>query len=279
MDRNIIYLLLLMTMGFTETLPAQTSLAALESEMVFVQGGTMTMDHGGVSKNVLLHDFYCSKYEVTQRLWQEVMGDNPSGFGGKPDHPVEYVDWYSSVIFCNELSRIKGRTPRYYKDIKCTIPITKADDYAGSGVGKPFTSFEKEDANGYRLPLETEWQYAASGGTLSQGYTYSGSNNIDEVAWYSGNNTPYGTKAVGKLKPNELGLYDMSGNVYEWTFCVFGGQYNYQDCGDLLPGNGVYRVYRGGYWYFVASICTVSIRYLNYPDYRYNILGFRLVSQ
>jgi len=266
-------------MGFTETLPAQTSLAALESEMVFVQGGTMTMNHGGVSKNVLLHDFYCSKYEVTQRLWQEVMGDNPSGFGGKPDHPVEYVDWYSSVIFCNELSRLKGRTPRYYKDIKCTIPITKADDYAGSGVGKPFTSFEKEDANGYRLPLETEWQYAASGGTLSQGYTYSGSNNIDEVAWYSGNNTPYGTKAVGKLKPNELGLYDMSGNVYEWTFCVFGGQYYYQDCGDLLPGNGVYRVLRSGFWNDDATSCTVSIRYTYNPVNRGNGLGFRLVSQ
>lgn len=258
---------------------AQTSLATLESEMVFVQGGTMMMNHGGVSKNVLLYDFYCSKYEVTQRLWQEVMGDNPSFYGGKPDNPVERVDWYSCVIFCNELSRIKGRTPRYYKDKACTIPITKSEDYSGNGDGKPFDSFEKEDANGYRLPLETEWQYAASGGTLSHGYTYSGSNNIDEVAWYSGNNTPKGTKPVGKLKPNELGLYDMSGNVHEWTFCVYGKQSS-QACGDLTEGNGVLRVIRGNANSNYAMGCEVTDRSFHpYPNDRMGNVGFRLVSQ
>ncbi len=256
---------------------SQTSLATIESEMVLVEGGTMAMDHGGVTKQVLLTDYYISKYETTQRLWQEVMGDNPASFKD-PLKPVEQVDWYSCVVFCNELSLLSARTPRYYKDIACSLPITKAD-YAGGGVSIPFTSYELESANGYRLPLETEWQYAASGGTKTQGYTYSGSNTIDEVAWYTGNNTPNGTKQVGRLKANELGLYDMSGNVYEWNFCVYGSQQSWtQECGDLGSGSGAFRRRRGGYWNGSAISCTTANRTSGDPADRDYGIGLRLAA-
>jgi len=243
--------------------------------MLLVEGGTIAMDHGGVTKQVLLTDYYISKYETTQRLWQDVMGDNPSSFQD-PLKPVESVDWYSCVIFCNELSMLTGRTPRYYKDIAHSLPINKAD-YAGGGAGIAFTSYELESANGYRLPLETEWQYAASGGKYSQGYTYSGSNNIDEVGWYPGNNTPVGTKKVGRLKSNELGIFDMSGNVHELIFCLYGSQSDYsQNCDYLKEGIGSICVIRGGCWDIAGIYCTPLNRFSTQLNKRGPAVGLRL---
>ena len=256
----------------------QTSLANLDVEMVHVKGNTpMIMNHGGVGKNVTLDNFEISKYEVSQQLWQEVMGDNPSYYKD-PRKPVESVDWYSCIVFCNELSSMTGRRPRYYKDRDFTQTIDK-NDYVGKGTGKPFTSIEDSESDGYRLPLESEWQYAASGGEKSKGYTYSGSNNINEVAWNEGNNTVYGTKQVGLLKPNELGLYDMSGNVWEWCWDILGGQkFFYKECGDMDNGSGLYRLFRGGDWYGASSYCTTSYRFFNLLVTRFNIYGFRLAS-
>jgi len=129
----------------------------------------------------------------------------------------------------------------------------------------------------YRLPTEAEWEYAARAGLLSVHYKYSGSNNINDVAWYSGNNTPNGTKPVGTKQPNELGIYDMSGNVWEWVRDWHSVYTAVPKTNPTGPATGSYRVYRGGNWYGGESGCRVSYRGHHAPGDDFNYLGFRLV--
>jgi formylglycine-generating enzyme required for sulfatase activity len=196
-------------------------------------------------------DFYLMENEVTQALYQRVMGENPSSFKGA-NRPVETVSWYDAVKFCNKLSQMEGLDQCY------TIK--------GSDV-----SWSNKSCNGWRLPTEAEWEYAARGG---QSYKYAGSNSVDEVAWYYGNSRD-GTHPVGQKKPNGFGLYDMSGNVYEWVWDWY-GDYSSQSGTDLVgPSGGQYRVYRGGSWFNGARRARVSNRDNNNPDYESFYLGFR----
>jgi hypothetical protein len=199
-------------------------------------GGDYILVHGGKTG-----DFYIGKTEVTQAQWKAVMGNNPNKFKGD-NLPVEQVSWYDAVEYCNKLSEMEGLS-------KC---------YSGSGDN---TSCNFK-ANGYRLPTEAEWEYAAKGGNQSRGYTYSGSNNVDEVAWYTKTTNDKGTKPVATKKPNELGIYDMSGNVWEW-------------CWDWYT-EGQSRVVRGGSWYDLGSYCEVANRYGSNPDGRHFGSGFRV---
>lgn len=129
----------------------------------------------------------------------------------------------------------------------------------------------------YRLPFEAEWEYAARGGILSKGFVYSGSNNLDEVGWYFDNSRAK-THPVGQKKPNELGLFDMSGNVWEWCADWYGTSFS-QPRPDLrLPESGSRRIYRGGSWLYFLQHCRIAIRNGDYPDYRFDDLGFRLAS-
>ena len=217
-------------------------------DMVRVEAGTFTMgataemkepweDEKPTHRVTLTNDYYIGKYEVTQALWQAVMGHNPSYF--KSDNlPVESVSWDDCQDFLSKLNRITGKT--------------------------------------FRLPTEAEWEYAARGGNKSRGYQYSGSNNLLDVAWFW-DNSGCRTHAVGTKQANELGIYDMSGNVWEWCQDWYGYYSSSSQTNPTGANSGARRVYRGGSWYFDARYCRSSCRNSSSPDRRSYCLGLRLV--
>ena len=218
---------------------------------------------------ILKKNYLMCKYEVTQELYQNVMGENPSKFKGKRKYkekrrPVERVSWYDAIVFCNRLSKLNCKTPVYTVNGETDtdkwdyrINIIDADekkDIKGEVV-------QDLSADGYRLPTKDEWQYAARGGEY---YTYAGSEDIDEVAWYR-DNSDETTHDVGQKMSNDYGLHDMSGNVWEW-------------CWDW-DGAMIYRCLCGGSWDDDAKDCKVDGWRWNSADYRGSYIGFRLVCK
>ena len=217
-------------------------------DMVRVEAGTFTMgataemndpyDNDKPTHRVTLtNDYYIGKYEVTQALWQAVMGNDPSYFKGD-NLPVEQVSWDDCQDFLSKLNRITSKT--------------------------------------FRLPTEAEWEYAARGGNKSRGYQYSGSNNLSDVAWYD-DNSGNKTHAVGTKQPNELGIYDMSGNVWEWCQDWYGEYNSSSQVNPTGANRGSYRVLRGGCFSCSAGGCRSSFRRYCSPDIRFNYFGLRLV--
>ena len=231
----------------TPTVNRQAELNKLINNMVYVSGGTFTMgatseqgsevwDEEKPTHSVTLSSFYLCKYEVTQALWRAVMGNNPSRFKGN-NLPVENVSWNDCQTFISRLNNLTGKN--------------------------------------FRLPTESEWEYAARGGNRSRGYKYSGSNVLSDVAWYD-DNSGGKTHPVGSKSPNELGLYDMSGNVLEWCSDWYGTYSSSSQTNPTGASSGSFRVDRGGSWDFDSGNCRSSDRSYGSPDGRIFRLGLRL---
>ena len=216
-------------------------------EMVKVEAGTFMMGATSEMKApydnekplhqvTLTNDYYMGMYEVPQTLWEAVMGSNPSAYKGD-NLPVEMVSWNDCQEFISKLNSLTGRK--------------------------------------FRLPTEAEWEYAARGGKKSRGYQYSGNSNISDVAWYDGNS---GSKPhpVGMKQANELGIYDMSGNVCEWCSDWYGSYSSSSQTNPTGAVSGWGRVYHGGSWCNDARFCRLSYRSCITPGYRFNFLGLRL---
>jgi len=243
----------------------------IPANFVFVHGGTF---HNGTS-NVTLSSFYIDKYEVTQASYQVVMGTNPSYFSGNPNRPVEQVTWFNAIEYCNRRSMQEGLTPCYSYGTSGTNPDNWQAGWNTNHLNHTNVSCNWS-ANGYRLPTEMEWMFAAKGGNQSQGYTYSGSNTIDAVARYSSNSNSR-TWDVGSLASNEIGTFDMSGNVWEWCWDIYGSYPSGSQNNPTGANSGSHRVLRGGSWGSSASSCTVSFRDFYYATVAGSNIGFRCV--
>jgi formylglycine-generating enzyme len=234
--------------------------------MVLVQGGTLSTSNA--LSGTVVSTFFIGRHEVTWGDWQAVRAPAAAngydigavGEGCADDHPVHSVNWFDVLKWCNLKSELDGLTPVY----------TEGGGVYKTGQPDHTTISQNLSANGYRLPMDAEWEFAARGGNQTNGYVYSGSNDLNAVGWYQDNSggsacdmsAGHGTWPVGQKAFNELGLYDMSGNVWEWCW----------DQSGTIP----IRRIRGGSWNGVADYCPVSARFLSYPDGRWNDFGFRL---
>lgn len=222
----------------------------IEDRMKRLEGGTFQMgDWESSQLDVSLDSFLLDIYPVTQSLYQQIMGKNPSRFSGV-DQPVESVSWFDAIHFCNRLSEKTGLKPAY---------VIEGD----------LVTWDR-NARGFRLPTEAEWEYACRAGSQEDRYGV-----LDEIGWYEANSkgTPHG---VGQKLPNEFGMFDMIGNVWEWVWDWFDDYTEGPVVNPTGPKSGSFRVVRGGSWFNVAHVCRTAVRDGSGPAYIDSYLGFRI---
>ncbi len=242
-------------------------------EMVFVQGGSYKNN----KTEITVSSFYLGKYEVTQAEYEEIMGVNPSKFQESPDNPVERVSWFDAIVYCNRRSIKENLVPCY--------------SYLNSGTNQETwpAGWNLNDnnhnkiiclwtADGYRLPTEAEWEFAAREGTKSRGFSYSGNEAVDQVAWYN-KNSGNKTHSVGSKKPNGLNIFDLSGNVWEWCWDIYGVIPNGLQTNPNGASKGIYRTIKGGGYSGDDSFANVTDRDGCYAATKYGSLGFRVARK
>ena len=252
-------------------------------QMIYVPGGTFTMgrttgsgfSHELPTHTVTLNSFYIGKFEVTQAEYSQNMQPGSSwtsGYGLGDNYPAYYVSWYAILKYCNLRSIAEGLTPCY------TINgSTNPANWGAVPTSNDSTwnaAICNWNANGYRLPTEAEWEYAARGATNNPDYLYSGSDDINAVAWY-GSNSGYISHPVGTKAPNGIGTYDMSGNLYEWCWDWYAPYVNETIINPTGPSSGTARVIRGGSWTSGAINCRSTARNAK-PIVVSGAIGFRL---
>ena len=300
--KYIVIVLVFITFVFSGCFNPNTNDDPIISEMVEINAGTFNMgdtrDQGSDSEKpihevTLTNNYYIGKYEVTNEEYCRFLNNcdvNSNGYkegkklidmdneycqigyngtnfyvkSGKGNYPVIEVTWWGCIYYCNWLSDKTGLVQSY-------------DLNTGEMIDYP-------NNKGYRLPTEAEWEYAARSRTNNPDYLYSGSDDIEEVAWYWNNSensdnpmsNEKGTHEVGTKNPNDIGTYDMSGNVWEWCYDWWDNYSSSPSQNPIGPSNGSYRIRRGGSWYNYSSNCRVVSRSFSTPDYNYYVLGFRL---